>query len=650
MITYKSPLKWALYLLAPWLIALFTFTGTAMSASVNLEYSLGFNGIFKLSSWTPLTISLENRGRSFNGSLEVIVTRGSEYVRDVKSTTYSVDVSLPPGSQKSFSFTVLIDTFIHPLKIRLEQAGETIISTSLNLRSHYSDRSLAVILGDNIASTFLNSLPEEFKAVIPHAEFLPHTWFGYDGVGMIIANTKIIDRLRKEQLQALSDWLERGGFLILHGGHNYGSLQTHKIQRFLRVDIQGFKEVVRLDSLEQFSGHPLQSKNPFLILRAEVVDARPLLKEHGMPIITQKQTGRGKIIFTAFDFQDHPFTNWDGSRDFWNAMRAQKPQPDFFASKHQDQEIHGLMISRIVPAFPGFLLTFGFLLIYLACGQIFFNQLVKKRAQRRRYLTYLAVMVAIFSVSCLWVYYQGSIKKALTYNSYTRLKLVGNDQRAAVKYTLGFYSLRDEGIELRFNPASNPLKAVPSNRPEDMPRHSFTLHQTKNGQTAVIPMDRWTHRFFQVDSMIDFQLQAEAVMEESALRLLIKNKTPYDIVNARLFYAGRSLRIGNIPRGKVQEMRFSRKDLNRDTTFSNQDEARQKRTAPAQTPLLRLLRDKTSKGLHYAIEPRFKEQKDTLYIIGWIDSEVRPSGLVAPAVAGESAALLEWEITVQDNS
>ena len=650
MIIYKSPLKWVLYLFAPWLIALIAFSGTAMSASLSMEYSLGFNGKFKLSSWTPLTVYLENRGRSFNGSLEVIVTRGNEYVKNVKSTTYSVDVSLPPGSQKSFSFTVLIDSFTHPLKIRLEQAGETIISTSLNLRSHYSDRALAVILDDNIAPTFLASLPEEFKAVTPHAEFLPHNWFGYDGVGMIIANTRIIDRLRKEQLQALSVWLKRGGFLILNSGHNYGSLQTPKIQQFLRVDIKGLKKVVRLDSLEQFSGHPLRSENPFLIIQAEIAGARPLLREHGTPIITQKQTGRGKIVFTAFDFQDHPFTNWDGNRDLWKAMWAQKPQPVFIASEHQGPEIRGLMVSQIIPDFPGFLLTFGFLLLYLICGQIFFNQLVKKRDQRRRYLTYLAVTVAVFSVFCLWVYYQSSMKKALTYNSYTQLKLVGNDQRAAMKYTLGFYSLRDEGIQLRFNPASDPFKAVPSNRPEDIPRHSFTLHHTENGQTAVIPMDRWSHRFFQVDSMIDFQLQAEAVMEDSELRLLIKNETPYDIVSVRLFYAGRSLPIGNIPRGKVQEMRFSRKDLNRDTNLSNQDEARKKRTAPAQTPLLRLLRGKTSTGLYYAAETRFEKRKDTLYIIGWVDSEVRPSGLAAPAAAGESATLLEWEITVRDKS
>ena len=631
-------------------MVLFVFTGTAISGSISMEYSLGFNGVFKLSSWTPLTVSLENKGPSFDGSLEVIVTRGSEYLRNVKSATYAVDVNLPPGSIKSFPFTILIDTFTHPLKIRLTQGGTTILSSSLNLRPHYSDQGLTVLLGEKITPAFLSNLPAEFKAVVPRAEFLPHAWFGYDGVEMIIANTGIIDSLRERQLNALANWVEQGGFLILSSGHNYGSLLTPKIQRFLSVDIQGFKKVFQLDSLASFSGHQLKSENPFLILQTEIAGAIPLLKEQGIPIITQRKIGQGKIIFTAFDYQDQPFIEWEGNRALWNRIWEQKPQPGFFASKQQDQEILPLMISQIVPAFPGFLWTFGFLLVYLVLGQLFFNRLIRKNDQRGRLLAYLAVMVIVVSVSCFWIYYRDSLKKALTYNSYTRLKVVGNSQKAVMKYTIGFYSFRDEGIKLVFNPDTHPFRAIPSDRPEDITRHSYTLHQTEYGQTAIIPIDRWSHRFFQVDAVIDFQLQGEAVMEESALKLSFKNNTPHDIVNARLFYTGRSFLIGNIPKGKVRMMSFDREILSRPPSFTNREEILQKTAALAQTPLLRTLQNKIMVSLFFSIQSHFEQRKDVVYILGWINSEVRPSGLSPQAAKGESAAILEWEIPVRDKS
>ena len=650
MNTYKSVLKGLTYCLVPWFMVLFVFTGTAISGSISMEYSLGFNGVFKLSSWTPLTVSLENKGPSFNGSLEVIVTRGSEYLRNVKSATYAVDVNLPPGSTKSFPLTILIDTFTHPLEIRLTQDSTTILSSTLNLRPHYSDHGLTVLLDEKITPAFLSNLPAELKTVIPRAEFLPHTWFGYDGVEMIIANTGIIDSLRERQLNALAAWVDQGGFLILSSGHNYGSLLTPKIQRFLSVDVQGFKKVFQLDSLAGFSGRQLKSKNPFLILQTEIAGAIPLLKERGIPIILQSKIGQGKIIFIAFDFQAQPFIEWEGHRALWNKIWEQKPQPGFFASKHQDQEILPLMISQIVPGFPGFLWTFGFLAVYLALGQFFFTRLIKKNDQRRRFLAYLAVMVVVVSVSCFWIYYRDSLKKTLTYNSYTRLKVVGNSRKAVMKYTIGFYSFRDEGIKLDFNPDTHPFRAIPSGKPEDMARHSYTLHQTEYGQTAVIPIDRWSNRFFQVDSVIDIQLQGEAVMEESVLKLSFKNNTPHDIINAWLFYTGRSLFIGTIPKGEVRMMSFDREMLSRQPSLTNREEIFQKTADLAQTPLLRTLQNSMMASLFFPIQSHFEQRKDVVYIVGWIDSEVGPSGLSPQDAEGESAAILEWEIPVRDKS
>ena len=80
----------------------------AYPAAVAMDYSLGFNGYFQLHEWTPLTVVLENRGRATSGTLEVIVTSGSEYQQDVYQSTYARDVDLPHNSKKRYAFTVMI--------------------------------------------------------------------------------------------------------------------------------------------------------------------------------------------------------------------------------------------------------------------------------------------------------------------------------------------------------------------------------------------------------------------------------------------------------------------------------------------------------------------------------------------------------------
>ncbi len=87
------------------LTLLLGYHGIAASAGqtrIDLDHEIGFNGIFKLRSWTPLQVTLENRGPETRGRLEVIVTSGSECRGDVYRTIYTADVDLPRGTRKRY--------------------------------------------------------------------------------------------------------------------------------------------------------------------------------------------------------------------------------------------------------------------------------------------------------------------------------------------------------------------------------------------------------------------------------------------------------------------------------------------------------------------------------------------------------------------
>ena len=157
------------------LFFLFTVLFFPQSAPADLlamEHTLGFNGIFKLKEWTPLTVVIENRHKGIQGQLEVVVTSGSEYQNDVYHTNYSREVDLPTQSKKTYGFTILIDSYVHPLIIRLRKEKEIILSQSINLREHYTTKPLLIFVGEN-----LKDLPpldsEEYQPVYTPCSISP---------------------------------------------------------------------------------------------------------------------------------------------------------------------------------------------------------------------------------------------------------------------------------------------------------------------------------------------------------------------------------------------------------------------------------------------------------------------------------------------
>ena len=317
----------------------------AFSASVSMEYSLGFNSLFSLNRWTPLNIILENRGKTIYGLLEVVVTSGSEYRRDVHDTTYSMDVELPTNSKKLYSFTIFIDSFTHPLVIRLKDSQETILFSSVNLRSHYVDKPLVLVVGNKIPPDFSPILPERVLPISLRPQFLPETWYGYDGVEMLIMQASVWKNLRERQYIALTKWLEGGGYLITSGGLNYGSLLNERGGRIISVNILGSKRIFELNSLEEFAGQRLTSSDPFLVVKAEIKESVTLVEEDDIPIIIQKEVGLGKIIFLAFDYQRPPFAEWTGKNHFWNRILSLRPLAFVSGIDHKEQ-LHKGIVNR----------------------------------------------------------------------------------------------------------------------------------------------------------------------------------------------------------------------------------------------------------------------------------------------------------------
>ena len=613
-----------------------------------MDYSLGFNGLFQLNKWTPLNIMLENRGRTTNGTLEVVVTSGSEYHRDVHDTTYSRDVELPTSSRKLYSFTILIDSFTHPLIIRLKRAGKTILCTSFNLRPHYTTKSLILVVENKIAPDFLSMLPKDVLPTISWVRFLPETWYGFDAVKMLILDASGLRHLRERQFNALTEWVERGGYLVTAGSLNYGYLLEERTRRLLPVNILGFRRIFELNSLEGFCGQRLTSTDPFLILKADIEDSVALLKEDDVPVITQKEIGLGKVIFLAFDCQVPPFTDWTGRHSFWNKILALKPQVDYLNTGLDEQRILSSMISEIPARFPTFVSVVPLLAVYVTLVYIIFIRVKKNSGQRWKDISYLMTIIAVFSVASYWLSFLKNGQKDLSYNSFFHLKLSGKNMIASSKYIVGLYSLQNGDYRLSLGPTPYPLTTIPPDTAEDETLHSLTLHENNREQTVLISLDRWSHRFFRINSMMNFPIRAEAFTDEQGLVIMIENMTSHAIIDCQIYFANRLFFFGNIGPSKKQVKRLARSIIGQKELFRIQAAKRIAESIGPNGPasLLEKMQGNLMESLLLSIHSRYHSRQDAIHLFGWIKSDMIPTSLSRAGVTGESAGLLEWEIPI----
>jgi hypothetical protein len=286
----------------------------------SLDCTVGFNGRYRLGHWSPLNLVVENRGRALHGTLEVLVTSGSEYLGDVHRTVYTTDIDLPADSTKRYQFTVAIKSFVHDLVIRLRRNNQIIYTKSVNLRPHFSEKGLAVVVNDFVAPDILAVLPHQLQPVNVRPQFLPETWYGYDSVQMLIMEPGAIRQLTESQFQALRAWLKQGGYLVIGSGLNYGPLSDKRLQSLLPIRAAGFQRMTGLKSLANFSRRPFAAAEPFLVLDAKIDGAAILLQENGIPIIARKDIGSGRIVFLSFDVNSPPFSRWQGRPMFWNQI------------------------------------------------------------------------------------------------------------------------------------------------------------------------------------------------------------------------------------------------------------------------------------------------------------------------------------------
>ena len=592
---------------------------------------------------------MDNRGRATNADLEVIVTSGSEYVGDVYRTVYSTEVDLPQDSKKLYAFTILIKSFTHELIIRLRQDEDVILSNSINLRSHFSEKNFAVVADNFVAPDILSVLPPHLFPASVRPEFLPETWYGYDSVKLLILQADTIRQLRDRQFQALIQWLKQGGYLALGTGLNVGSLADKRLQGILPIRTEGHQQLFELKSLGLFCGRELTGIQPFLVLNARIDDSKILVKEDDIPIITQKNLEFGQIVFLSFDFDTPPFSSWDGRRMFWNKILSLQPEIDRPMVAEDDQKIVNSMLAGIPLMFPNIRSVVIFVGAYLISLWLLLKKIKKPGQSRWRSSLFLILMIMIFTFIGYWGFYSPKLKQKFSTNSFCQLDVADSKALASARYFIGLYSFMNLEYELNFGSHSYPVRHIISEKSNSKIPNPYVLLKKDGGQHIIGAIRRWSHNFYKLDLTFTSPLAGNARRDKFFMTLMVENKLPHDLVDCLIYYRKRLLFVEDISAGTRQTIQYSLAKLKQKEIFSVHEVEKiiKRFDDNGSASYLRKTQRYLISDLLFKIHDKYKSRPNSMILVGWIET-----GLIQPEFnpigpPGAGITRINWELPVE---
>ena len=211
------------------LVLLLTTSLFAIEAQYALDVNavVGFGGVFRAGSWTPVHLTVQNLGDDVDGELHLEVARGSRMETDPATLRYSREVELISGGSKAFSFVVPIETTVYPLRIRIVSGDTTAHEQEQELLGRSVPAKLTLVLArrpnlDFLLPLYNNRDQRVLDIVYPLLAYLPDQWQGYEAVDTVVIHDARLQELTEPQVIAIRDWVASGGRLVVSGGSHFG--------------------------------------------------------------------------------------------------------------------------------------------------------------------------------------------------------------------------------------------------------------------------------------------------------------------------------------------------------------------------------------------------------------------------------------------
>jgi hypothetical protein len=527
------------------------------AGTIEIAATVGFTDLFRPGHWTPLIVTVTNRGSDFAGELEVQVTGDDALRGRLLVTSRRRTLELNRDSRKSMHFIVKPQGLSRPLVVRVRSGNEELARTEIDLRTRFAAQRLILVLSRNADLDYLNdSSVDGLRVLYPHPELLPAHWRGYDAVAAIVLHGVSLERLSASQFEALHKWVAQGGILVVSGGVDYALLRTPRLAALLPGVPFGMARVTADELRGVFPGS-LDLSRPIHVNRLGAFQGEVRLSAGNVPLIVERTLGLGRVLYLTFDVAGHPFDRWEGMHALLLQSLRLPPLPATASSASEPELATPLMelIHAGAADFPASSTMFLFLALYL--GLLLAGYAIPLSGAQRRWLApFWGWGAPILFAPAAWLLFGPSaFPRGATAAAVALIEPLPNSGFARLELELGVFTNRSGPLRLEYRGAEPVLYP-----------HRQALRDGKVQDWAfgggprpyVEPLDqrRYVLHALEGEDVIAFRLEASVYAEDMGPRLVLNNASGRSLDDLWLVFDGYAYALGTVAAGERIERRL----------------------------------------------------------------------------------------------
>ena len=539
------------------LAACLTLSSGYAVANLNMEVLPGFGGYHKYGHWLPIRIVLSGGDRRIVGEI-TLSARDETGARQ----TYACPADVFGSIRETREFYALPESFRRNVHISLiDKSGEVIMGKDEPLSVISPGNTLVAVIERNRGGLdFLRSLPEkddsQHKIYVSYSAsygnnwtlFPPGRWKGYDSVDVLVLGDISPMELSPAQRQAIVDWIYAGGELVVSGGAQSQRLLGTFVEDILPVRITGTLVANSLPALAQRFGGRIGDENIVLASCRLVDGGRSVVTgKDGLPLITERRVGDGKVVFLAFGYLAPSLRIWEGKVRMWNKILPQ------LQTRYQvdSKAISRALYSKLSVELPPYKVTGALMLLYFIFFSIASYAALKRLDNQVWKLLVILSVFALFSVvSFLLVHMSES--GAATISDYSIVDVYQHAKRARIESYFSLLSPSLSEYEIRFGGSEAVFIKRLTNHSRAQSFGDLKLVESKNYRLEVKNPKALIPQLFRAESFVDLDGSVAADLSggngDGAVGKCTSN-LGFDMTDCYFFRDGTYTYIGDLKNG-----------------------------------------------------------------------------------------------------
>lgn len=530
---------------------------------IEVQTRSGFQGFMKENKWFPVKLTLTNQTDSdLKG--EVVVSAVSPMSGSMSD--YVIPAVLPMQTAVELTFAIpggVLNKDNSKIRFYKDsfQDGKVIPiigNDYIDVRGT-SSYTIGVISRDPDTFNFMPSLNQRGYdiTVIPLTEEeLPDDSILLEMIDTLVINDTATSAWSESKVQAIKDWVQKGGTLVLSGGAGY-SKTAEAFQAIAPVEASGTTNLSTADVLASVGGAPLKLDKPITISTGKAVSGQTQFIQDGVPLAVSQKTGFGSVVYAAFDPSLEPLASWSGSAMLWAKLLQSSLTPLQPGMMYNNSDLYW-GIQQLIDQFPSikppnFLLLLIMFAVYMVIAAPILYVVLAK-TDRREWAWWLIPAISVVTGIAIF-FFGAEDKREMSSHTIEVIELTGQGDGVRSGATGVFVPAGGTvkaSFDERLHMISYPSDFRSGNLSEDGKVQFVSEEETTTAVWRTVPY--WSTRKAWMDGRTmngeAGQLSLKYEQNNGAYRLNVTNDTPSDLTNVSLLINSQVKLIGDLKQGE----------------------------------------------------------------------------------------------------